>query len=232
MSPIPCECGCGTMIPPINKLGKPAHYKRGHQPGGEASRFTPGHKLGEATRFKPGQPGWKLGTKTPPEETAKRIATRRAHYGGDYFPDGKTLTDYRDPEVWHQRLLESRATVDQHGERNPFHGKTHTLEAREKMGVRGEDHPAWKGGMLVAGIYSPDFTKKFRRLIRERDQHTCQRCGAAWTRGTKTFHVHHVDFSKTNNDPANLITLCLSCHSFVHSQERDRHRRAVHQLEE
>lgn len=31
---IPCKCGCGELIPEINKLGKPARFKLGHNARG------------------------------------------------------------------------------------------------------------------------------------------------------------------------------------------------------
>jgi len=40
---IECACGCGNLIPPINKLGKPAIYKHGHNPEGDKTRFSEGH---------------------------------------------------------------------------------------------------------------------------------------------------------------------------------------------
>ena len=32
-----CECGCGTLIPEINKLGRPARFKHGHNSRGKRS---------------------------------------------------------------------------------------------------------------------------------------------------------------------------------------------------
>ena len=48
---------------------------------------------------------------------------------------------------------------------------------------------------------------------------TCSEC-----RTTEQLHVHHVDRNPANNDPANLRTLCASCHLKLHWQE-DRDRR-------
>ena len=41
---------------------------------------------------------------------------------------------------------------------------------------------------------------------------------------TNDLHVHHIDRNPANNDPANLRTLCASCHLKLHWQE-DRDRR-------
>lgn len=42
----------------------------------------------------------------------------------------------------------------------------------------------------------------------------CRDCGA-----TTKLHVHHDDRDVTNNDPANLIVLCASCHLRLHWRE-------------
>lgn len=70
MAEVACACGCGTMIPPIGRDLKPARYAHGHNPGGEHTRFRPGHEYGaigvEARKAQgiysgPGHPAWKGG---------------------------------------------------------------------------------------------------------------------------------------------------------------------------
>jgi len=39
----------------------------------------------------------------------------------------------------------------------------------------------------------------------------CEKCGA-----TRNLHIHHLDFNPANNAPANLMTLCGSCHQKWH----------------
>lgn len=46
MPQIPCECGCGTMIPPINRTLKPARFARGHNGAGKQTRFRTGQNIG------------------------------------------------------------------------------------------------------------------------------------------------------------------------------------------
>lgn len=72
-----------------------------------------------------------------------------------------------------------------------------------------QQNPSWLGGRSWEpyALGWPMMSK----AIRERDGHTCRRCGE-----TKRLHVHHIDTDKLNNDPMNLITLCNSCHSRVH----------------
>lgn len=47
----------------------------------------------------------------------------------------------------------------------------------------------------------------------------CERCGHV-PLFDAALCVHHVDFDHANNDPANLKTLCLTCHAEVHALAR------------
>jgi hypothetical protein len=60
--------------------------------------------------------------------------------------------------------------------------------------------------------YSPEFDK-LAPEIRERDNHTCQVCDKKEKENGRALDVHHIDYNKDNNDPTNLISLCLECHS-------------------
>ena len=51
-----------------------------------------------------------------------------------------------------------------------------------------------------------------RKLVLLRDKNTCQGCG----KQIAHFHVHHIDFDKTNNSPINLTTFCVQCHEKTH----------------
>jgi 5-methylcytosine-specific restriction endonuclease McrA len=57
--------------------------------------------------------------------------------------------------------------------------------------------------------------KTTRDAIRERDGYRCIICGSV-----HGLHVHHRDHDPTNDDPANLVTLCNYCHARVHAEER------------
>jgi 5-methylcytosine-specific restriction endonuclease McrA len=81
-------------------------------------------------------------------------------------------------------------------------------ELRKKMteANMGEKSHAWKGGISFEP-YSADWTKALKKLIKARDDYTCQLCHKKGT------IVHHIDYNKKNCNPKNLITLCESCHS-------------------
>lgn len=44
---------------------------------------------------------------------------------------------------------------------------------------------------------------------------TCEHCGLQ-DEDTRLFDVHHLDGNHANNDPANLATLCPTCHRRAH----------------
>ena len=51
-----------------------------------------------------------------------------------------------------------------------------------------------------------------RKIVLERDNHTCRYCGH---RATRYMNVHHVD-ETGENEPENLITCCVACHAVLH----------------
>ncbi len=83
---------------------------------------------------------------------------------------------------------------------------------RHKIRFTGSNHPSWRGG----GHFSPytiKWTKTFREKIRYRDNYKCQVCEKLEIKGKRKLSVHHIDYTKNNLDPNNLITLCDSCHN-------------------
>lgn len=60
------------------------------------------------------------------------------------------------------------------------------------------------------GCYKDSYSYIFKNLrldILKRDNFTCYLC-----KKQISLVVHHIDYNKQNNDPQNLITLCISCH--------------------
>jgi NUMOD3 motif len=43
-----CECGCGELIPSINKIGRPARFKYGHHTRGKNNPMYGVHRFGKA----------------------------------------------------------------------------------------------------------------------------------------------------------------------------------------
>ena len=105
-------------------------------------------------------------------------------------------------EITKQKIAESRK------------GTKHSEQTKDKirMANTGEKSPNWKGGVSF-GIYCHKFNKALKEKIRDRDNRTCQICGAKEKR--RKHCVHHVNFDEINCDPL-LITVCGSCHMKIH----------------
>ncbi len=65
---------------------------------------------------------------------------------------------------------------------------------------------------------SREVQPQLRKLVLERDNYTCQKCGR-----TDTLHCHHIDPVKSNPiesaDVDICITLCIDCHKEAHDQD-------------
>lgn len=219
MQKIPCACGCGEEIPPLTTQGKPATFAVGH-----CSRLP--HAPSRRTLFKKGQVPWnkgikqdwpspKRGTTIPKETLEKRTETRRLKNNGIY----QTAQGWKHtPETINNMKVAHQKTA-KYGTDNHFYGRTHSREAKAKMGRRGEKHQFWRGGISKLP-YGPEFTRQFKRILRERDNYKCQRCGITQTEYGKTLQIHHVDHNKFNNDPSNLATSCGPCNVWA-SNHRD-----------
>lgn len=70
----------------------------------------------------------------------------------------------------------------------------------------GKYSASWKGGVSFEP-YPSSFNGAFKKMIRERDNHTCVLCGESGARC-----VHHINYDKADTSPVNCVTLCRSCH--------------------
>ena len=71
---------------------------------------------------------------------------------------------------------------------------------------------SWLGGISFEP-YGLEFNNELKEQIRIRDNYTCQECNYTQKQLKRKLTVHHIDFVKQNNNPNNLISLCLSCHA-------------------
>ncbi len=105
-------------------------------------------------------------------------------------------------------------------------GKKATKETKKKLSEvhkglnAGEKHPNWQGGKSFEP-YGLEFNRKLKEIIRKRDGYRCQECFRHQDElfvNTKSgirprkLYIHHIDYNKRNNNPQNLVSLCLSCH--------------------
>lgn len=64
--------------------------------------------------------------------------------------------------------------------------------------------------------------KKWAMKVKERDSYTCQNCSIKGN--TKSLHAHHIndyyEYAKGRMDLNNAVTLCSSCHSRFHNENK------------
>lgn len=129
-----------------------------------------------------------------------------------------------------------------HPGENPFKGKRHTAETRailsekastpkphlrgERNGMsgrRGANNPNYQGGSSPERQrqYASSEWRELQRVIYARDGYRCRRCGAGKTE-RRGLHAHHIQpWAKRPElrfDLANIVTLCRTCHQWVHSK--------------
>lgn len=213
-SQVECQCGCGTLIPAVNKLGKPARFAHGHNWRGQK---RPGMTAWNKGKPNPAASRVHKGKKLPPEELARRQETRRAKNGGAY----QVARGWKHKPETIERMRKVNRANARYGPANHFYGRRHSEETKRQLSeqLSGPNNPNWHGG-VGALPYGPGFTRKYKRLIRERDNYTCQRCGITQAEYGRALQVHHLDHDKTNNDPTNLVTACGSCNVWA-SYHRD-----------
>lgn len=68
------------------------------------------------------------------------------------------------------------------------------------------------------------FWGKLREQILLRDNYVCQECNLSFVDNTGFLHVHHKQrlVEGGSNDPTNLITVCRSCHTYIHRFDKIR----------
>lgn len=108
-------------------------------------------------------------------------------------------------------------TVSEALKNRPMTPEWRAAIARNHYDCNGQNNPAWKGGVTEAkkprkAAMSRKEYKNWRRLVFERDCHTCQKCQLP----SEELHAHHL--KPWNNHPelrydiSNGVTLCDKCH--------------------
>ncbi len=103
------------------------------------------------------------------------------------------------------------------GHKTWIEGKTHSEKTRKMLSERqmGEDNHNWKGGKS-SELYGKDFNKKFKNIIRKRDNQICMLCNVHREKIKRALSVHHIDYNKLLSIKENCLCLCDSCHSKTH----------------
>lgn len=97
--------------------------------------------------------------------------------------------------------------------------KVVATKKRLGIGVR-ENHWRWKGGISSENskIRGSVEYKQWRKAVFERDNYTCQKCGARSCKGNYVYiTAHHKkqfsEYPELRLDVSNGETLCIDCHS-------------------
>jgi hypothetical protein len=93
-------------------------------------------------------------------------------------------------------------------------GMKASKETKAKMSAcrRGEDNPAWNGGISF-GKYCPKFNREFKERVRAYFDYKCLGCGTP--QNGERLTVHHIQYNKQTccDDTIPLFApLCRSCH--------------------
>lgn len=107
-------------------------------------------------------------------------------------PDDENPDDF-DSEDWSKRLI-GTSLGDQ------------LDEAYEKFEREEREHE---------GRYAKDWEYVSWEYRKSQD-FTCESCGVCLDEHKGLLHVHHMDGTRTNNEPHNLMALCVLCHGARH----------------
>lgn len=126
---------------------------------------------------------------------------------------GKTRRHFNSKET--RKKISEAALKD--GRMPSFKGHKHSKKSKEKISLakKGknlkEKHWNWLGGISFEP-YGLEFNNDLKEVIRNRDRRKCQICEKTELECKRKLDCHHIDYNKLNNDPKNLISLCINCH--------------------
>jgi hypothetical protein len=173
--------------------------KKGSHHNEEAIRKNRLAHLGKPSGNK-GKRGWHPTKKTRQKQREAKLGKKNPMYGKDLSGEKNPFYNHLHSEKTKQLMKDNHLDVS--GEKNPMWGLG---------GLQGENNPSWRGGNR--GDYV-DGWLNIAETIRQRDNTICVLCGKLSQ--FRKHCVHHIDCHKDNNDPLNLVTLCISCHMRLH----------------
>jgi len=122
--------------------------------------------------------------------------------------EGSSRSSWKNPETRARRIA-GMIIASKRRWKDPEARVRHGAILKGKLA--GDKHPAWLGG-ISRDPYGWEWNDELREEVRRRDGYGCQKCGVPQAECKRKLSVHHIDYDKKNNDPVNLLALCLSCH--------------------
>lgn len=101
--------------------------------------------------------------------------------------------------------------------KNPMYSQD--LKDKLSSRVRGEKNFFWNGGKSKEP-YDENFSDKFKREIRKRDNQICMNCGIHKEQLKRALDIHHINYDKKLSIPENCISLCIRCHTLTQKNRK------------
>jgi predicted restriction endonuclease len=199
-----CSCGCGKPV----AIAKRTISSRGIVKGMPNKYVFGHHKKAE---------GYWTGKKMP-EEACKKMS-ESGHKKKLSEEHKRNISESLKGRVFSEETIKK------------FIGKKQSLETRMKKSEaqKGNKGSNWRGGVSEENNrirQSIEFAE-WRKAVFERDNYTCQKCGAKLIKSkTKNIilHPHHIksfaDYPEFRFDVDNGITLCKDCHKNEHRRSK------------
>lgn len=108
------------------------------------------------------------------------------------------------------RIRISASGKGKHGMRG-FKRSPESIE-RYRQSKLGPKNPAWKGGLRKLPKRRPNSTYVWRKLVLQKDNYTCQRCGKVGGNLHADHKLPYNLFPEYRDDVDNGQTLCIQCH--------------------
>lgn len=95
---------------------------------------------------------------------------------------------------------------------------TEEFRKRISAGKQGINLDEWKS-FINSDAYK-NFTDKFKRAIRKRDNYICLKCGKHQEKEKHSLSVHHINYDKDLTIKENCCTVCRKCNSEVNANKK------------
>jgi len=156
-------------------------------------------------------------------KTIKKMS--KSHSGENNYWYGKNLSEEHRRNIGKTNKNPSLKTRDKMSKSHE--GKRYSLESKKKKSEKhkelwkkpgykesrsGKNSGRWLGGISFEP-YTPDFNKRFKESIKERDNYCCVVCNKPQEELKLSLIVHHIDYNKLNSFPQNCVSLCRNCHT-------------------
>lgn len=170
-------------------------YDRGVKLG-----FQKGHKLGVGNNYAKGHSPWSKGETKETDKRIKNVSENCERKKKISI----AMTGRKLSLATKRKMSKSRKgmKLSQEWRKNIGHSRTYP---------EGSSHPNWNGGTSFEP-YSLEWTKKFKKQIRKRDNQICMLCGIHREKLNLALDIHHINYDKKLTIPENCISLCHSCH--------------------